>query len=395
MAGRYGTVEAVQARINEVAAQLQGMNPGAANDLRGFLNGTMPVTPQAQSALQAILAESPFAGNPQGFQAASRQLGVDTQGRNTPEDRTGMTGYPGAPPVASPTPAAPVPPPPTQAPGAATAAFVNAATGGGGGTSPLNLYGQTGQASGAPQPAPALVDEFGAQTQGGYQSQRPTEAGINYSVQAAKAQAATAAQKAKAAVANGSGGGATPGAGSGGFLSEVERALAADDPGYAIAAIRAAKTGGQRDRSMAGAQREGMLGSALRAFLAMQMPNSDGSFVGDPVGQANQGLADIVAGATGGGFGGVLRGQAANMLGQDFSGMDDLQIMKMLSAAGDASTFGYGDFAGYGVQNQLADLENRARQNVMGGGSTAILAQPESLNAFQQLLQQYLGTGTK
>jgi len=182
---------------------------------------------------------------------------------------------------------------------------------------------------------------------------------------------------------------ATPG---GGFLSEVERALAAGDPAYAIAAIRRAKTGGKRDMSGAGDFREGMLGTALRAFLAMQMPNSDGSFVGDPLGAANQGLQDIVHGAMGGGFGGVLRNQASNLLHQDFSGLKDDQIYKMLAAASDAAGFGYGDFAQYGPQNALDEAGNTMRQNVLAGGTTNVLGQPGALNAFQKLLQQYLGT---
>lgn len=181
-------------------------------------------------------------------------------------------------------------------------------------------------------------------------------------------------------------------AGGGGFLSEVERALAEGDPGYAIAAIRRAKTGGKRDLSAAGTFREAKLGQALRAFLAMQMPNSDGSFVGDPVAQASQGLADIVAGATGGGFGGILRNQAQQMLGQDFSGMNDLQIYKMLAAAQAAAGEGYGEFAQYAPENALAELQNQYQQNDLAGGTTAVLGQPGALNAFQAILQQYLGT---
>lgn len=177
----------------------------------------------------------------------------------------------------------------------------------------------------------------------------------------------------------------------GGFLSEVERAYAAGNQGNAIAAIRRAQGGG-RDRSLGGDFREGMLGQALRAFLAMQMPNADGSFAGDPVGQANAGLADIVSGATGGGFGGVLRGQAANLMGQDFSGLDDSQILPMLAAAANAGTFGYGDFAQYAPENALAELENQAQQSFLGGSRDPALAQPGALNAFQQILQQYLAT---
>ncbi len=183
------------------------------------------------------------------------------------------------------------------------------------------------------------------------------------------------------------------GAGTPGFLSEVERGYAAGNQGNAIAAIRRG-LGGARDRSIGGGYREGMLGNALRAFLAMQMPNSDGSFVGDPVGQANAGLAGILAGAQGaaGGIGGVLRGQAANLMGQDFSALDDSQILPMLAAATSAGTFGYGDFAGYAPENALADLENQAQQSFLGGGREPVLAQPGALNAFQALLQQYLST---
>lgn len=193
------------------------------------------------------------------------------------------------------------------------------------------------------------------------------------------------------------GAGATAGAqaaaapGTPGFLSETERAYAAGNQGNAIAAIRRA-FGGERDRSLGGGFRENMLGQALRAFLAMQMPNSDDSFVGDPVAQANQGLADIVAGARGGGFGGVLRNQAANLLGQDFSTLDDNQILPMLAAATNAASFGYGDFAQYAPENALAELENRAQQNFLGGDRGSVLAEPQALSAFQALLQQYLGT---
>lgn len=186
--------------------------------------------------------------------------------------------------------------------------------------------------------------------------------------------------------------GMTPtGAGTPGFLSEVERAYAAGNQGNAIAAIRRAQGGG-RDRSLGGDFRESMLGNALRAFLAMQMPNSDGSFVGDPVGAANQGLADIIAGSRGGGFGGVLRNQAANLLGQDFGNLDDEQILPMLAAAASAGSFGYGDFAQYAPENALAELENQAQQSFLGGSRDPVLAQPGALTAFQQLLQQYLGT---
>lgn len=177
-----------------------------------------------------------------------------------------------------------------------------------------------------------------------------------------------------------------------GFLSEAERNAAANDPSYAIAAIRRAKTGGKRDMSGLGEFREASLGQALRAFLAMQMPNSDNSFVGDPVAQANQGLADIVAGALGGGYGGVLRNQAANLLGQDFSGLKDPQIYKMLAAAQAAAGEGYGEFAQYAPENALEELQNTFQQHTLGGGTENVLSQPGALNAFQQLLQQYLGT---
>lgn len=284
-------------------------------------------------------------------------------------------------------------------PGAATAAFAKQAT-----TPP-------------PDPGAGYVDEFGGMLtgQGAGQSQRPTEAGIASQVARETARVArekaaqqasgpaipglptlgngagqkpnlvTETQKGKAPVS------ATTNNQGGGFLSEVERALAAQDPGYAIAAIRQAKTGGKRDMSAAGDFREGMLGSALRAFLAMQMPNSDGSFVGDPVGAANQGLQDIVHGAMGGGFGGVLRNQASNLLHQDFSGLKDDQIYKMLAAASDAAGFGYGDFAQYGPQNALDEAGNAMRQNVLAGGTSNVLGAPGALTTFQALLNRYLG----
>lgn len=191
---------------------------------------------------------------------------------------------------------------------------------------------------------------------------------------------------------------ATGDTGGTGFLSEIERALAAGNPAYAIAMIRRAKTGGKMDMSGAGDFREAMLGDALQSYLAMQMPSStdaDGTmhFNGDPIGQASQGLADIVAGSTSGhGFGGVLRGQAASLLGQDFSGLKDNQIAMMLAAAADTAGLGYGKFASFAPQNAYDLLNNEQMQNSLAGGTTNVLGQPGALDTFKALLQRYLGT---
>lgn len=177
------------------------------------------------------------------------------------------------------------------------------------------------------------------------------------------------------------------------FLSETELGAVRNIPGYAEAMIRRAKTGGKRDMSGLGGYRENMLGTALKSLLAMIMPNSDRSYVGGPMEQANDLIAQLVSGATSGqGFGGVLRNQAANLMGQDFSGLKDDQIYPMLAAAQSAAGFGYGPFAQFGPENALEELENTYLQSALAGGTQNVLGQPGALNAFQQLLQQYLGT---
>jgi hypothetical protein len=186
------------------------------------------------------------------------------------------------------------------------------------------------------------------------------------------------------------GGGALPG---GGFPSEAEMLAALNSPEYAIAAIRRAKTGGKRDLSALGDYREGLLGQALQAYLALIMPNSDKSYVGDPLAQAQQGLAGIAAGATNGqGFGGLIRQQGLNALGQDFSGMKDDDIYQILAAAEAAGEFGYGKLGSLGLQNALAGIQNLKDQSAMAGDPTGVLGQPGALDTFKALLQRYLGT---
>lgn len=91
-------VEAIVAALRKRAEDLNGINPGAANDLRIFLaTGKMPVTTAGQAALQSIVAGTPYAQNPSSLLQAANALANQ---RNTPEDYGAVPG--GAPAGAAP-----------------------------------------------------------------------------------------------------------------------------------------------------------------------------------------------------------------------------------------------------------------------------------------------------
>ncbi len=207
--------------------------------------------------------------------------------------------------------------------------------------------------------------------------------------------AATAADSAQGGGGGGAtsgAGGATGGGGGGGngglFLSEAELGAARDSLPMAIAAYRKGQGGGI-DRSIMGDYRENMMGNAVRAFLTMLGP--DGTNTG-ALGQGNAGMAAMMeALKSGNGVGNLLRQQASRMLGQDMSNFSDEQILSMAGAASGAGGFGYGPFAQYALDNNLADMENVAQQNFLGGGRTAALADPNARARFTAAMQRYLG----
>lgn len=180
------------------------------------------------------------------------------------------------------------------------------------------------------------------------------------------------------------------------LLDEPNLGIIRQSPQAAIAAYRQAAGQQGRDKRYWGAEREQQLGAAVQALLSMIMPNSDGSFVGDPVAQANDLMAQLASRVQGGqGIGGLLRQQAAGIMPEDLAGYDDRQIADIIGAQASAAGYGYGPFGQMGIQNVAGDLQDRAQQNQfdpLGGPDNPILGQPGALQAFQALLQQYLGT---
>lgn len=190
----------------------------------------------------------------------------------------------------------------------------------------------------------------------------------------------------------------TPGTGNQGGMHLTEDLLAqirnSSNPLAAIAAYRLAMGQQGRDKGLWGADREQMMGSALRALLTMIMP--DGGAGGGPVEQANALLGQFAGALQGGqGVGGLLRQTAAGIRPEDLSGYDSQQILDILGAQQAAGGFGYGRFAQMGLDNAYSDLEDRAARNEfdpLRDPANSPLAQPGALDNFTALLQRYLGT---
>jgi len=173
-----------------------------------------------------------------------------------------------------------------------------------------------------------------------------------------------------------------------GFIDEAY-GLAQSDPQQALAAIRAARSGGKRDLS--GSWRESMMARALQAYLSMI--GVGGTPSTNPVARANEGLNAIVgSGSTGQGIGGVLRGAAGQMLnGIDYSGLDNSQILDILGLARGAGTFGYSPMGQYQSQNMLEDLQTQANIHQQQGSVNNLFTDnPNEMKSFQDLLQRYL-----